>query len=312
MPWLRVALAALCTANLLLGKDSPYHYVPTEWICILFVVLFGISTAAHAAQAVYYRLWWIFPTAVLSGVMEIAGWSARLWSSRNPLNSNAFTMQITLTIIGPTPLLASNFVIFGRIVRQIGLHYSRFGSRFYTIFFTCCDVVALVVQAAGGGLASGNDTPQSQVNIGTHVMQGGIFFQLVVIVIYLCFATEVFWRYWTHKPVRQADNGWEDNQVMSSKAEKRLELMVGGLAFMGILLVIRSIYRAIELTDGWNGRIISTQVYFNVLDGGMVTLAFFTLNFFHPGFLLRTPPKPSRPTDSSVTTLQVTSNLEKL
>ena len=63
-------------------------------------------------------------------------------------------------------------------------------------------------------------------------------------------------------------------------------------------------YRTIELADGWNGRIISTQVYFSgldltylvnailiiltdVLDGAMVTLAIYTLNFAHPGFLLR-------------------------
>jgi len=40
------------------------------------------------------------------------------------------------------------------------------------------------------------------------------------------------------------------------------------------------------LSDGWNGRIISTQVYFNVLDGAMVTLAIYTLNIAHPGLLL--------------------------
>jgi len=24
--------------------DSPYNYIPTEWICIMFVALFGVST----------------------------------------------------------------------------------------------------------------------------------------------------------------------------------------------------------------------------------------------------------------------------
>lgn len=69
-----------------------------------------------------------------------------------------------------------------------------------------------------------------------------------------------------------------------------------------------AIYRVAELSDGWNGTIISTQVYFSkfsfcvnkakrsnfspldVLDGAMIVLAIYTLNFFHPGFLLRETP----------------------
>jgi hypothetical protein len=52
-----------------------------------------------------------------------------------------------------------------------------------------------------------------------------------------------------------------------------------------------SIYRIIELTGGWEGRIIRTEVYFNVLDGATVVLAIFTLNFTHPGLLLQPAPK---------------------
>jgi hypothetical protein len=71
--------------------------------------------------------------------------------------------------------------------------------------------------------------------------------------------------------------------------------------------LIRAIYRVIELAGGWDGRVIETEVYFStffpllsiysgahlfihlrsdVLDGAMITLAMFTLNFFHPGCLL--------------------------
>jgi len=63
--------------------------------------------------------------------------------------------------------------------------------------------------------------------------------------------------------------------------------MIYGLIFNTTCLFIRAVYRTIELSDGWKGRIISTQLYFNVLDGAMVTMAIYTLNFTHPGFLLR-------------------------
>ena len=38
--------------------------------------------------AVWYRMWWLIPTAVLAGMGEVIGWSGRLWSSLNlPLNT---------------------------------------------------------------------------------------------------------------------------------------------------------------------------------------------------------------------------------
>ncbi|KAG6876216.1 hypothetical protein C0993_004915, partial [Termitomyces sp. T159_Od127] len=47
-----------------------------------------------------------------------------------------------------------------------------------------------------------------------------------------------------------------------------------------------SIYRVVELADGWLGRVIRTEVYFNVLDGVMITLAIYTFNIIHPGYFL--------------------------
>ena len=36
--------------------DSPYNYIPTEWICILFVSLFGLSTC----KAFFFSLFFFF------------------------------------------------------------------------------------------------------------------------------------------------------------------------------------------------------------------------------------------------------------
>ena len=69
-------------------------------------------------------------------------------------------------------------------------------------------------------------------------------------------------------------------------------------------LAFRAIYRTIELSQGWNGRIISNQLYFSklllrfivawllmdnlidILDGAMVPIAMYTINLGHPGMLL--------------------------
>ena len=92
-------------------------------------------------------MWWATWTVILCGLLEITGWAGRLWSSINVGNGDAFQMQyvpvvldhsymhsisrsrIVATIIGPTPLLAAIFIIFGRLIRLLGLSYSRFSPR---------------------------------------------------------------------------------------------------------------------------------------------------------------------------------------
>ncbi|KAJ7493862.1 hypothetical protein FB451DRAFT_1388005 [Mycena latifolia] len=71
--------------------------------------------------------------------------------------------------------------------------------------------------------------------------------------------------------------------------DTKLKTLIAAMAFSTLILFIRAIYRIIELATGWHGRIIETEVYFNVLDGGMVILAIFAINFFHSGRLLQNP-----------------------
>jgi hypothetical protein len=44
----------------------------------------------------------------------------------------SFEFRITGCIIGPTPLLAADFVIFGIIIERLGVGYSRLGAKWCT------------------------------------------------------------------------------------------------------------------------------------------------------------------------------------
>jgi len=118
-------------------------------------------------------------------------------------------------------------------------------------------------------------------------MLGGIAFQLSVIVVFAIFATEYLTRYFGERPIATK------TEIMRGPLHKRIKLMITAIVFNVTCLFIRAVYRTIELSDGWNGRIISTQLYFDVLDGAMVTLAMFTLNFVHPGLLLQLERAPA-------------------
>ena len=53
----------------------------------------NLETVIHSVQAYRSRLWWLFPSAVLCGLLEIAGWSGRLWSSQNPFLFSPYVLQ---------------------------------------------------------------------------------------------------------------------------------------------------------------------------------------------------------------------------
>jgi len=268
---------------------GPYDYVPDRNVGIIFITLFAISTVLHLFQAWKYRLWWILPTAVFCGTAELVGWGARLYSSSNPRALIPFEIQISSTITGPTPLIAANFVILEYIIKTLGPRFSRFTPRMYMIVFVTCDAISLSIQGAGGavaGMAAGNGEDPTT---GGTIMLIGIIIQMVAITLFLITASEFFYRYAFDKPIRKdAHNDLEKPRGAYSTGamDPRMKIAIYAMAFSTICLFIRAVYRTIELTDGWNGRIIATQVYFNVLDGGMVTLGMYTLNIFHPGYLI--------------------------
>jgi hypothetical protein len=157
------------------------------------------------------------------------------------------------------------------------------------------DLVALVVQGIGGGTASSADGDSAQAEKGGKIMLGGIAFQLAAIIIYVFLASEFFARWALDKPVRNApaqdikaaeagvvrpsthshlsDSSATIEAETSTKAgglqteglNRRAKIMIAGLAFSTVCILIRSIYRVIELSQGWDGRIITTQHYYSEL-----------------------------------------------
>ncbi|KAF7368733.1 RTA1-domain-containing protein [Mycena venus] len=235
------------------GDNNQYGYNPSKGVAIAFMVLFGISTFTHAGQAIYYKMWWLFPNR----------------SSSDPTSSGPYMLQIVVTILSPDTAHR--------------LCYSWLTARWYTIIFLSCDIIALVIQGAGGGIAaSASNTDRATVNLGSNIMLAGIVFQFVAIVMYTLVGVEYLRRYLQDIPVR----GQIPVDTARAPFTPRIRLMICALGFSTLVLLIRSLYRIVELAGGWNGTVIKTQAYFIWFDGGMVTLAIYTMNFCHPGLLL--------------------------
>ncbi|ELU38848.1 RTA1 domain-containing protein [Rhizoctonia solani AG-1 IA] len=186
--------------------------------------------------------------------------------------------RITTTIIAPSFMTAAMFLILPKIINELGTMYSRMPPRLYSIIFITADVTALIIQAAGGAMASVARTPEGSER-GGKIMLGGIVIQLtrtlVAVILYTILGLEFVIRFSYDRPAHpkiisdlRKNSGWVG-------VPRGIVKMLTGLAIATVFIIIRSIYRTIELTDGWNGTIISTESYFNWFDGAPIFVAMF-------------------------------------
>ncbi|KIO16763.1 hypothetical protein M407DRAFT_85640, partial [Tulasnella calospora MUT 4182] len=264
------------------NDGNAFGYIPTLWITALFVGLFFSTTVVHIGQALYYKIWWLIPTFALCGLGEVLGWAGRLWGSQRPYAMDPFLMQICCTIFSPTFLTAGMFFVFGRIIGLVGPEYSRLSPKKYAITFITLDVSALVVQSVGGAQASAAETLEG-ANRGAKVMVGGIILQMVAITLYVLIQVEYLVRVFKDRPIHPRP---APATATATLVTKNIGLMLLGLVMATVFIYVRSIYRTIELLDGWNGPIITNEKLFNVLDGTQILLAMVTLNVLHPGWLV--------------------------
>ncbi|KAF8601726.1 RTA1-domain-containing protein [Ceratobasidium sp. AG-I] len=204
------------------SEELPFNYIPTGWIGITFLALFGITTAVHFLEAVLFRTWYMLPTLVMCGLGELA---------------------------------------------------------------------------AGGAMAATADTPDGSKQ-GSNIMLAGIIVQFVAVILYTILAVEFVIRFSYNRPARKIVEEYGQKHTGWATAPRGMILMLVGLGIATLFMVIRSVYRTIELTDGWNGVIISTEKWFNWFDGMPIVVAMVAFNVFHPGYLLRNvethPPLPMR------------------
>ncbi|KAJ9114918.1 hypothetical protein QFC20_001291 [Naganishia adeliensis] len=79
----------------------------------------------------------------------------------------------------------------------------------------------------------------------------------------------------------------EDRVIAYTEREIRgARILLWACAASTLLIFIRSVYRSIELLDGWEGAIMKKQTLFDLLDGMLMLLSVLLFNIVHPGWFL--------------------------
>ncbi|CCH41872.1 Sphingoid long-chain base transporter [Wickerhamomyces ciferrii] len=260
---------------------------PSKGGNLALAIIMGIFFVVHSGLGLWFKQWW-FGTAFFCGCgLEMAGYIGRTLSNDNYTILNYFLVQIICLTIAPAFIMGGIYILLTKFIMIYGIKFALVKPiMLYSYIFIFCDVVSLVIQAAGGGIAAVSLVENESSLSGTHVMVAGLAFQVFSMSIYIFLYLHYFYKIKFFNKREHLKLESEFNPKYAELRSKRIFQIFPFVVFLAVIFVyVRCIYRVVELAEGWDGFLITHEVYFMILDALMMGLAIIILIFFHPGFV---------------------------
>ncbi|KAI3286475.1 hypothetical protein DTO002I6_8146 [Penicillium roqueforti] len=266
-----------------------YRYTPSLVAAIIFIVLFVLTTTFHLYQVVRTRSWY-FIIFVVGGAFQIIGYICRALSHNDKENIPIYSVGTIMILLAPPLYAASIYMTLGRLITHLDAEQlSVVPVKWLTAIFVTGDVIAFLMQAAGGGImASGT---LSSMTTGEHITIGGLAVQLVFFSVFIIAAT-IF-----HYRIRKTPTEKSSKNISSLSRVPQIttwEVALTGLYVASILILIRSIFRLIEYAQGNSGYLISHEAFLYVFDSTLMFVTMVVMSIFHPSKVLSESTKHRR------------------
>ncbi|KAL5358591.1 RTA1 like protein-domain-containing protein [Aspergillus floccosus] len=268
----------------------------------LYLVLFLIMLLIHIYQGVRSRIWSYLACMTCGLVLEVVGYGGRLMLHARPFNFSSFLQYLICLTIGPAFVTAAIYLCFGRVIIVYGESFSRIKSKTYAIVFVTCDLLCLILQAAGGAATATAGQDQDDLRrTGVNIMITGLAAQVVSLGTFMALAIDYLWRLRRQRqsqPCLASSGGsWKwrgfiwgwlspckQFVVIRRVSLTRVNL---GLGIATFLIFIRSIFRTAELNGGFSSDLANDEIAFMILEGASMVVACGCLSIFHPGLSLK-------------------------
>ncbi|KAJ4316519.1 hypothetical protein N0V84_007798 [Fusarium piperis] len=253
-----------------------------------FLAIFSASLIGFVVTWIVTRKGTAFNVSLILGLIcEILGYIGRIMSWQNPWSENGFLIQICCLTIGPAFMAAGVYLCLRRIVSAFGPENSRLPPEYYTRIFIPCDVISLVLQALGGGMASVSSHNHEDPKVGSNIMIAGLVFQVVTIFGFILCSLDFALR--TIRRQRALGEAALDQrpEVRKVRNSRRFKAFLAGLSVAALCILWRSAFRVAELSEGWKGPVMGDQYMFVGFEGVLIVVAVVVLNVFHPAFCMK-------------------------
>ncbi|RPA73368.1 RTA1 domain protein, partial [Ascobolus immersus RN42] len=250
-----------------------FRYEPSLAAAIVFVILYFITGAYHTYQIIKTKTWYFIPL-VVGVIFQFGGHIARCFATQNVNELNPYLVNTLLCIVAPVLYAASIYMILGRlIIRLRAAHHSIIPLRFLTKIFVVGDVISFMIQGGGSGLMSSGDPKNTP--LGEKIIVAGLFFQIVL----FGFFVIVAWNF--HVKINRAPTATSlELEKLPSRQNWRMLLMA--LYVSSALILIRSLFRAIEFIEGNEGYLMRSEGWLYGFDSALMWIAVVVFNVWHP------------------------------
>ncbi|OQD99741.1 hypothetical protein PENVUL_c061G07704 [Penicillium vulpinum] len=276
-------------------RISYYHYNPSLAVAIVAAVLYTIAFLLTAIQWVRYRAW-VWSVMVLSAAMEAIGYIGRCVSVKNPLQRDVYVLQFALVILAPVLMAACCYIIFSRILflvvpkEQRTFRLCWVPPRWITPIFVGFDIIALLLQLGGAVMISTVEVTdkdaRKNLNTGKHVAQIGVIIQLVAFGLFAVAA--VRFNFTSKRFTRSLDERYEnvgekEYRIGGTVKHKNWPALLRVVNFSTILILVRSVYRLVEFTEGTTGYLSTHEWALYIFDALFIYPCVALFIYWHPG-----------------------------
>lgn len=279
-----------------------------------YTVLFALLMLFNIGMMYKLRFWWYNVTFVIGFLLQFLGYLARVLSLHRLWDIDLYLMQFVCLTISPVFLMAGLYFFLGQLIVMHGRHYSRVKPMTYAYIFVVCDVVSLIIQAAGGGIASSAVQQHELSTSGRWIMFGGVLFQVVAMTVFLVLLFFFLWKLWFQDLGKEAPakigkpsilsylkmllctpssveyrrtvlERFYDTRFSELRNRKLMPFFPLIVVFAVIVIYIRCIYRVVELQQGFTGFLMTHDPFIMTLDAMLITLCGLVFIPFHPVFV---------------------------
>jgi hypothetical protein len=235
-------------------------------------------------------------------LVEVVGFVGRTLSTDDVWALGPFIMQSLLLLVAPALFAASIYIILGRIILLTnGEKHSVIRQKWLTKVFVTGDVLSFLVQGGGGGVQAAGSL--ELLHTGEKLIIVGLFIQLAFFGFFIVVAGLFHWRlakanpklspedFRTYYTPSSAESAPHRLTALSSIPLSPNDLNVHDLPWKrhlcalylaSALIIIRSVFRAVEYMQGNNGYLLRHEVYLYVFDGVLMFGVMCLFNKIHP------------------------------
>ncbi|OQE38447.1 hypothetical protein PENCOP_c008G03401 [Penicillium coprophilum] len=251
-------------------KGTIYGYAPDIVFSVEFCIIFGVCSLIQIGQLIKWRLWSFSIAVILGSSTEVIGYFGRILLHNNAYSSAGFKTQLCTLTIAPAFWSAAIYLTLKHGVNVFGQQYSKLRAKWYPYIFITCDIISLILQGVGGGLAAAAKT-QRVNDIGSNVMLAGIVWQVGTLTVFAVMSGHFLLR------IRGSPKDGMTAETRRVWNSRSFWVFFWGILVAFLATYIRCVYRIAEMAGGWKNPIMRDEIDFTILE---------SIIMYHPSWLL--------------------------